>query len=152
MLTVGETEVEAGRSVRRLLGMSSVAVMAGRLREQRLWGMRVAERVWAEVQKREGREAQGWRSGMGVSERRHRTPSMVQITRKHPVCFSQKVPSQGFTRQPQNKGTRMVDELLFLLRCHCVASGDPAKPSSLSKEVGAMPIPQSACLGHRTNR
>lgn len=36
VLTVGETEVEAGRPVRRLVGMSRAAVVAGRLREQRL--------------------------------------------------------------------------------------------------------------------
>lgn len=36
VLTVGETEVEAGRPVRRLVGMSRAAAVAGRLREQRL--------------------------------------------------------------------------------------------------------------------
>lgn len=30
----------------------------------------------------------------------------------------------------------MVEELLLLLRCHYVASGDPAKLSLLSKEWG----------------
>lgn len=38
--------------------------------------------------------------------------------------------------RPQNKGTRMLAELLLLLRCHRVASGDPAKLSLLSKGVG----------------
>lgn len=38
--------------------------------------------------------------------------------------------------RPQNKGTRMLAELLLLLRCHRAASGDPAKMSLLSKRVG----------------
>lgn len=33
---------------------------------------------------------------------------------------------------PQNKSTRMVDELLLFSWCHCVASGDTVKPSILS--------------------
>lgn len=38
--------------------------------------------------------------------------------------------------RPQNKGTRMLAELLLLLWCHRAASGDPAKLSLLSKGVG----------------
>lgn len=52
-----------------------------------------------------------------------------------------------------NKGTRMVDKLLLFLWCHCMASGDIAKPSLLSKEGGNLemsPAHLSTCIGHRT--
>ena len=55
---------------------------------------------------------------------------------------------------PQNKGTRMVDKLLIFLWYHCMASGDIAKPSLLSKEGGnpeMSPAHLSTCTGHRTN-
>lgn len=118
--------------------------------------MRVAGRVRAEVMTREGQDEQGWRGGVGgdgVSERKHRIPSIMKTLWKHPVCFSQKVSSQEFTGWPQNKGTRMLEELLLLLQCHCVASGDPAKPSSLSKEVRTQrrTVPIPVCLSRAQN-
>lgn len=100
--------------------------------------MRESGRVQAEVMRREGRGSRGGekgRWGCCISGRIHRTPSMVKTPRNTLFAFPKRHQIKDSLGGSEQR-CRMVEELLLLLWCHYVASGDPAKLSLLSKEVG----------------
>lgn len=100
--------------------------------------MRELGRVQAEVMRREGTGSRGgvkgeW--GCCVSERIHRTPSVVKNLGNTLFSFPKRHQIKDSPGGSEQR-CRMVEELLLLLRCHYAASGDPAKLSLLSKDVG----------------
>lgn len=85
----------------------------------------------------EGQEEQRQRGRLGGDAVFHRENAQNTISAENhlemphllsPDCTIIKV-SPGM---PQNKSTRMADELPLFSWCYCVASGDTVKPSILS--------------------